>query len=309
MVLSLQHLALGIPDLKVGADFYTTFGMNMREGRSDMLAFRCDNRSHDEVVLLETGQRRKFHHISFATDMAGFARIEAALKARGLETVPPPYPEAESGLWFHDPDGNLVNVHVRDKDKGAAEPLPEINRPGLQSRLNARGCPTPDTLKARPRRLGHMILFTPDVPRHVAFYRDVVGMQLSDRIVGDYAAFMRTQGSSDHHVLAFLNSPAPGFHHASFEMGSIDETEVAARRLFAKEYRHAWGPGRHGVGSNYFHYFRDPWNGMAEYFFDIDYITADATWQDEEWTKKDGMFLWSADGPPPPDFGQNYEID
>ena len=32
-------------------------------------------------------------------------------------------------------------------------------------------------------------------------------------------------------------------------------------------------------------------------------------WEAVDWTKKDGMFLWSADGPPPPDFGQNYEAD
>lgn len=53
----------------------------------------------------------------------------------------------------------------------------------------------------------------------------------------------------------------------------------------------AWGPGRHGVGSNYFHYFRDPWNGMAEYFHDMDYIPESFKWEAKEWTKKDGMFL------------------
>jgi hypothetical protein len=84
---------------------------------------------------------------------------------------------------------------------------------------------------------------------------------------------------------------------------------VAATRLFSKGYKHAWGPGRHGVGSNYFHYFRDPWDGMAEYFHDIDYIPEKAAWEPQDWTKKSGMFLWSADGPPPPDFGRNYELD
>jgi catechol 2,3-dioxygenase len=91
-------------------------------------------------------------------------------------------------------------------------------------------------------------------------------------------------------------------------MGSIDEAELGAVRLFGKGFRHAWGPGRHAIGSNYFHYFRDPWNGMAEYFYDIDYITKDIEWSPVDWTKKDGMFLWSADGPPPPDFGKNYEL-
>ncbi|MEQ8936890.1 MAG: VOC family protein [Amphiplicatus sp.] len=75
MVLSLQHFALGVPDLKAGADFYTTFGLNMLAS-DNVLAFRCDNRPHDEVVLIETGKSRKFHHISFGTDAAGMARLE-----------------------------------------------------------------------------------------------------------------------------------------------------------------------------------------------------------------------------------------
>lgn len=307
MVLSLQHLALGVPDLKVAAEFYTAFGMNMREGE-DLLAFRCDRRSHDEIVVIETGTSRKFHHLSFATNPAGLEQIKQTVQARGIALVDPPYRGADAGIWFRDPDSNLVNIHIRDKDVVSREESPEVNRPGLYARCNARGCP-PKDMPARPRRLGHMILFTPDVARQRQFYVDVVGMQLSDTITDNYGAFLRTAGDSDHHVLGFLNSENSGFHHASFEMGSIDEAEVAAQRLFAAGYKHAWGPGRHGVGSNYFHYFRDPWNGMAEYFCDIDYITADCVWEPEDWTKKEGMFLWSADGPPPPDFGKNYEAE
>ena len=199
-----------------------------------------------------------------------------------------------------------MNLVLGERVDVVAEQPASANHPGLRGRNNERGCPSRD-MPARPRRLGHMILFTPNVPRQISFYVDVLDMKLSDTITDDYGAFLRTRGGSDHHVLGFLNSPAPGFHHASFEMGSIDETELGAQRLFGKGYRHAWGPGRHGVGSNYFHYFRDPWNGMAEYFFDIDFITDDCPWEAVDWTKKDGMFLWSADGPPPKDFGQNYE--
>lgn len=307
MVQSLQRLALGIPDLQAGAEFYTTFGMNMSEG-NDMLAFRCDNRKHDEIVLIETGQSRKFHHIAFATDASALKDLRGRLADRDVQLLDPPYEDHEDGIWFRDPDGNLVNVHIGESASTVAETSPVINTPGNTKRLNERGCP-PFDMNPRPRRFGHMILFTPDVPAQTKFYTDVVGMKLSDWIADGYAAFLRTAGDSDHHVLGFLNSPTPGFHHASFEMGSIDETEIAAKRLLGKGFKHAWGPGRHGVGSNYFHYFRDPWNGMAEYFFDIDYLTEDFDWEPTEWTKPAGMFLWAADGPPPPDFGTNYEAE
>lgn len=307
MVHSLKHFALGVPDLAAGAEFYATFGLNVFT-QGDRLGFRCDQRPHDEVVLVETGATRKFHHIAFAADAAGVARVHETLRKRGIAREQAPYAGARDGLWFRDADGNLVNVHEAAPVAHRREDVPAINRPGVAARVGLRGCPRPD-IPARPRRLGHLILFTPDVPRQLAFYCDVLGMRLSDRIVEEYGAFLRTGVDSDHHVLGLLNSPAPGFHHASFEVGSIDEAELAAFRLRGKGFRHAWGPGRHAIGSNYFHYFRDPWNGMAEYFYDIDHIPADFDWSPKEWTKKDGMFLWSADGPPPPDFGKNYEID
>lgn len=305
MVLSLKHLALSVPDLKVGADFYAAFGLNKREA-GDRLAFRCDKQDHDEIILFESGRDRAFHHISFVTDDTGLKKIAGNLQARDIQRLEPPYQEAYDGLWFRDLDGNLVNVHAATLSPAVVDDVPDINRPGVITRLNKRGCPSPD-IAARPRRFAHMILFTPDVARLMGFYIDVVGMQLSDTIVDEYGAFLRTAGDSDHHVLGFLKSTAPGFHHASFEMGSIDDSELAAVRLINSGVRHAWGPGRHAIGSNYFHYFRDPWNGLAEFFYDIDYISGDCAWEPSDWSKKDGMFLWSADGPPPPDFGTNYE--
>jgi catechol-2,3-dioxygenase len=308
MITSLQYVALGIPELKTGVDFYEAFGLQKLE-RADHVAMRCLGREQDQIVLVETGKKRKLHHFSLGTTDSGLQAITRRLQQRSIAPEKAPYAGAPEGLWFRDPEGTLVNVQVAQAagwlgDSGA----PVINRPGLLHRLATRGCP-PFDMQPRPRRMGHFIVFASDVIAQSAFYCDVLGFRLSDRITDGYAAFMRTAGDSDHHVLAMLKSSAPGFHHASFEMSGIDEAEVAGARLLAKGYKHAWGPGRHGVGSNYFHYFRDPWNGMAEYFHDMDYIPEKAAWEPKEWTKPAGMFLWSADGKPPPDFSQNYELD
>lgn len=313
MVLTLQQFALGVPDLAPGADFYQAFGLNMRESGKDQLAFRSDGRPHDEVVLIETGDKRRLQYISFGADEAGLKRIQSNLEARGIEQLDPPNPDAPEGLWFRDLDGVLVNVQKVTPAQVKADTEPLINHPGIVNRINERGCPPFDT-KGRPTRMGHMIVFSPDVMAKAKFYCDVLGMKISDTIEGGYAAFLRTAADpSDHHVMGILKSDDYGFHHASFEMASADHAAIGARTLLGTEDngggRHAWGPGRHGVGSNYFHYFRDPWNGMAEYFYDIDVISADHEWEAQDWTKKDGMFLWSNDGMPPSDFGRNYEID
>lgn len=308
MITSLQYVALGVPALKPGVEFYEAFGLEKVE-RADHVAMRCFGREQDQIVLLETGAKRKLHHFSLGTTETGLREITRRLESLGIPQLEAPYKTAPGGLWFRDPEGSLVNVQVAGSApflKDVAQPA--INRPGLITRVTTRGCP-PFDIQPRPRRMGHFIVFAKDVIAQSTFYCETLGFRLSDRITDGYAAFMRTAGDSDHHVVGMLKSSAPGFHHASFEMPGIDEAEVAGARLLAKGYKHAWGPGRHGVGSNYFHYFRDPWNGMAEYFHDIDYIPEKAAWEPQEWTKPAGMFLWSADGKPPPDFGQNYELD
>ena len=308
MITSLQYVALGIPDIKTGVDFYEAFGLETHH-RADHVAMRCFGRAQDQMVLIETGKNRKLHHFSLGANQAGLDAIANKLAQQGVATVPRPYAHAPEGLWFHDPEGNLVNVQVAQAapyQSGTAVPV--VNRPGVVNRVGIRGCP-PFTMQPRPLRMGHFIVFAKDVIAQSHFYCNTLGFRLSDRIADGYAAFMHTPGGSDHHVMALLHSEAPGFHHASFEMPDVDSAEVAGARLLAKGYRHAWGPGRHGVGSNYFHYFRDPWNGMAEYFHDIDFIPEQTDWQAQEWTKPAGMFLWSADGKPPPDFGRNYELE
>jgi len=85
----------------------------------------------------------------------------------------------------------------------------------------------------KPLRLGHLLLFTPDVSRSVAFFTEALGMGLADRSQ-DIIAFCCTKGGSDHHVLAFAKSPGIGFHHASFQVADPDEVGRAGRALLEK---------------------------------------------------------------------------
>src|SRR3546814_18698120 len=106
MITSLQYVALVIPDLKVGVDFYAAFGLAAVE-RPDHVAMRCDGREQDQIVLVETGQNRKLHHFSLGTDAPGLAAIAQRLQAKGIEQLDPPYAGAPGGIWFRDPEGKL----------------------------------------------------------------------------------------------------------------------------------------------------------------------------------------------------------
>ena len=123
----------------------------------------------------------------------------------------------------------------------------------------------------RPRRLSHVLTFTRDVDASIRFYERNLGLRLSDRSA-DLVAFMHGIHGSDHHLLALVKSSAPGFHHCSWDVSGINDIGLGAMRMHDKGWTKGWGLGRHVLGSNYFHYVRDPWGSFAEYSCDIDYI-------------------------------------
>jgi catechol 2,3-dioxygenase-like lactoylglutathione lyase family enzyme len=159
---------------------------------------------------------------------------------------------------------------------------------------------------AKPLRLGHLLVFSPDVPRSIAFVTDALGMGLADR-AQDVIAFTCARRNSDHHVVAFAKSPGVGFHHASFQVNDPDEVGRGGEALLAKTRLGDWGFGRHTIGSNFFHYIQDPWGSWFEYFSDMDHIEDYSLWTPTNYAMEDSLASW---GPKVPrDFVHNYEVD
>ena len=292
---SLDHFALTVPDLQRGADFYSAFGLrSTRNGNALRLEAQNGIAAH-----LHEGPRKRLHHLTFGIDEHERARFAKRLEKGDVELLDPPADTNSNGLWFRDLDDNLIELAVLPSRSPNA-------KTAIHPRLAAageRGAPE-GPAQGTPRRLGHALLFTPDVLRAIEFYERFVGLRLSDRS-GEVVAFMHTPRGSDHHVLAFGKSDRPGFHHASFELGSIDEIGAAAMFMHAKGHEQGWGFGRHYIGSNYFYYIRDPWGSFAEYFYDIDYIPAGCAWEARNVPAEHALFVW---GPQPPQyFFQNAE--
>jgi catechol 2,3-dioxygenase-like lactoylglutathione lyase family enzyme len=304
MIRSLLHVGMTVPNLEPGRAFYELFGLQPRAFGND-LVFRCEGRAQDQLRLME-GPRKKLSYVSLGTNAQGMMTLEGRLERAGVAMAASPFGDID-GLWFQDPHGDWLNVQVAEPAPSLAAACVEINAPGNYRRIGTRAC-DPGSMKkrARPRRLGHLIKFTPDVNRSVDFYTQVLGMKVSDR-AHDILAFLRGSAGGDHHIVAFAKSSHTGLHHLSFEVGDIDEIEIGAQTLLRAGYKDGFGLGRHVGGSNYFHYIRDPWNSLAEYFWDIDVIPED----DSGWTPMDVApeeitAVWAAT-PPPPEFGLNFE--
>jgi 2,3-dihydroxy-p-cumate/2,3-dihydroxybenzoate 3,4-dioxygenase len=86
------------------------------------------------------------------------------------------------------------------------------------------------TVPFRYKKLGYVALNVADLDRSVAFYRDLVGLDVSDAVPGR-AAFLRC--SRDHHNLVLCKAAEPGLKRIAFELES--EAELARARAHLQE--------------------------------------------------------------------------
>ena len=305
-VLGALSFTLEVPDVDAGVRFYTDAGL-VADVEGDVARLRCEGQDRDSIVLLGGRPRKRLHHISLrADDLDGIA---AGVGDHGGRVVGAPEGFADNGLWVEDPHGMLIHLSERPADPEllAAERPFEVNAPGRVVRTR-RSAVLPQSAyqAAKPLRLGHILVFSPDVPESVAFVTGALGMGLADR-AQDVIAFCCAKKDSDHHVVAFAKSPGVGFHHGSFQVHDPDEVGRGGRALLAKSGRGDWGFGRHTIGSNFFHYIQDPWGSWFEYFSDMDHIDDHALWQPTNYGMEDSLASW---GPAVPhDFVHNYEKD
>ena len=304
MIRSLHHVGITVPDLKAGEDFYTAFGLNSRECGND-LAFRPKQREQDQIRLIE-GPHKRLSYISFTTNREGMETAKSRLANAGVALREAPFDIPFGGTWFQDPDDTWVHLQELEPAPVLAPAATAVNVHGNRQRVGIRAADTSSASKrAEPLRLGHLIKFTPDVPRATRFYTEVLGMKVSDQ-AADLLAFLRCSNGGDHHTLGLNKSSHTGVHHLSFEVGTLDEIELGARRLIEKGYTHGLGPGRHVAGSNFFHYIRDPWNGLAEYSWDMDVIPEDCDWTPLDSSPEGLLAVWMT-APPTEEFFINYE--
>lgn len=296
MISSLHHYALQVPDLELADGFLQDFGLETGEKDGNLVA-RCSGRDQDQVHLVR-GSAKRLHHVSFTLRPGTADAVRERLEPAGTPVVEPPAGAPEQGLWVRDPDGTAVQL--LDEPPAPARPIAEVltNSGASRQRIGVAQWQqaTDDVM---PSRLGHTLLFTAQPDAMTAFYTDVLGLRVSDRIHG-LVTFLNA-GPGDHHVFGFIASSHRGFHHASFEVPSIDAIALGADRMRAKGREAGWGLGRHTIGSNFFHYNPDPWGSWIEWFSDIDQI--DDSWVAGEWHVP--PHLWGA--PPPETFLSNVE--
>ncbi|WP_420226706.1 FAD-dependent monooxygenase [Pigmentiphaga litoralis] len=302
---SVHRVVYTVPDLDEAERFYVAFGLDVRRissgsrPRLDLYTYGCD---HCWATIHANGEPKRLQTVVygiFEQDVEAFGR---RIETLGLAC--PPHPLGDpGGLWLRDADGLPIQLVVAEKSSPDSKsvPTPQVLDAEGRGAHNRSGGPV-----VRPRRLSHVLRFSPDVPRMTRFSEDVLGLRLSDS-AADVIAFIHTPHGSDHHLVAFAKASHPGLHHMSWDVGSVDDVGWGAERMKAQGYTLGWGVGRHFLGSNYFYYVRDPWGSYAEYSFDIDYVSADTDWPTGNHALADSLHVWGPDVPH--DFITNFEVN
>jgi catechol 2,3-dioxygenase-like lactoylglutathione lyase family enzyme len=296
---SLDQFVLAVPDAHVAHEFYGNFGLDV-QAKGMTLEIKTFGHEHRWGSVVE-GKTKALHHLSFGCYAEDLPRLKARIEGIGVKLIDPPPGFESNGFWFRNPENVLIEVKVAPKVSPAGK-SDSIWTPAPAGTAGA--AIRADWPPVRPRRLSHVLIFTADVDASIKFYERTLGLRLSDR-ASDLVAFMHGIHGSDHHLLAIVKSSAPGFHHCSWDVASINDIGLGAMRMHDKGHTKGWGLGRHVLGSNYFHYVRDPWGSFAEYSCDIDYIPKENLWPAADHKPEDSFYLWGPDVPP--EFTINYE--
>lgn len=207
-----------------------------------------------------------------------------------------------------------VEFLVRLADPAPSQPVATqhaTNGPAVTVRDNLRA---PGVFEGprSPRRLGHLVIGTPDIAATRDLLVQGLGFKVSDEIDG-IIAFLRC--STDHHNVALVGSPVPILQHYSWECDNVDHVGHNATKLLRVDAgRQTWGLGRHFAGSNFYWYLRDPAGSYVELYADMDQITDDEAWEARGRTPFDLEHIANSWGPDiplefivPPDLEQLQE--
>lgn len=275
----IESIRFAAPDLAPMRAFMLDFGLiDLGPQEDDVLRMRAwgDSPCVHETEIGTPGFR------SITVRAASLADLETLAAHDGVEIEDARRPGGGKCIRLTDPDGFVVEVVAGGK---RADPLPvaveQWNIADTQGRKNfAKRIPAgPSSVL----RLGHVVFIVSDLQATWAWWSERFGLLMSDDVQADdgtsVAMFVRCDRGDeavDHHTFNFAKVPdkLPQFHHVAFEVKDLDDMMAGHDHLMIAGYNHAWGVGRHFLGSQVFDYWHDPYGNRIEHWTDGDLFGA-----------------------------------
>jgi hypothetical protein len=282
----LGKVIIGVPNVAETIDYYTDFGLTHRGG--GLFATRNGG---DQLEIIHAPTRRLVELSVAAEDPDDVTRIASRLAKIGVHAQ-----HNETELTTTElVTGTKVTVEIRPKITfEPAVTATAYNGPGRIDRWGRAPFIT-RTRPVQPRKLGHAVIGSVDLPATMRFFTEGLGFKVSD-YMGEKAAFLRC--SVEHHNVLIMAAPVNFIHHTSWQVDDVDDVGRGAQAML-KDHpeRHIWGLGRHYAGANFFWYLKDPAGNFSEYYSDMDTIPESELWSPEVLQGMEGLYAW---GPPPP---------
>jgi catechol 2,3-dioxygenase-like lactoylglutathione lyase family enzyme len=252
-VTEIRHVAYGVTDFEAERRFYADqWGFVEVAARDGMAWFRAQGSDEPFVVRVRASDANHVDVIAMAAaTRADVDALHGRVVQSGSRVIHAPReldsPGGGYGFRFFSPDGLPFEVSS-DVARGERR---DIGR-----------------WEGLPVRVSHVVLHTPDQPRMVRFFTEVLGFRVSDWL-GDFMCFLRCGPA--HHRIALLPGP-PCLNHVAYDMTDMDGMLRGVGRLKSLGVNLRWGPGRHTAGDNTFSYFVTP-NGLAvEYTAELEMV-------------------------------------
>jgi catechol 2,3-dioxygenase-like lactoylglutathione lyase family enzyme len=277
---ALAYLIFERPELRRAEDFLTDFGLVLASRTEDVLHMRGTS-SSAYCYRVHRAPRARFVGAGFSVRTR--EELERLARGSGASRIEPSeHPGGGHRVILQDPSGFTVEVIHGERP---AEELPmrtplAFNVGRERKRINDTQRPPVEPPEVI--RLGHVVLEVADFQATCDWYTQQLGFLPSDvQVLPDGSpavAFLRLDlgdTPADHHTLAIAQGFTPSYSHSAFELVDADAVGMGQRVLREKGWTHAWGIGRHILGSQIFDYWRDPWGDKHEHYCDGDLFTAD----------------------------------
>jgi catechol 2,3-dioxygenase-like lactoylglutathione lyase family enzyme len=276
----LAYLMFERPDLEQAKAFLVDFGLRVAHETERSLFLRGTG---DAPFLYRIDQAPRARFVGLAFEVEHESDLQALSAVPGASALQDEEgPGGGRRISMVDPSGFRV-IAVCGRTPSA--PLPHrkslaFNTPDATPRVN-QGQRAP-AIPAEVVRLGHVVLEVPDYQSTCDWYTRYFGLLPSDvQVLADGSPavtfFRLDRGATpvDHHTLALAQGVLPVYSHSAYEVVDVDAVGMGQRCLRHAGYRHAWGMGRHLLGSQLFDYWNDPFGDKHELYCDGDLFTSE----------------------------------
>jgi len=275
-VTQLGYLGLSVSDINAWEHFAThTLGLQVSERGDDGSLFLRTDEYHHRFLVHPTGKDDLAYIGWEVKDEDALRAMAEQLTACGLEVKKGTQAEAEARrvvdlLTFKDPSGIASEIFYG--------PLMTFNLP-FQSPRPISG------FEGGTLGLGHMVVVMDDFDRSLHFYRDVLGMRLSDfvqveRPPGHKMRLAFFHCNPRHHTLAFYAAPQPPkrLNHFMLQAKTLDDVGATYYLCQDQGVPIARSLGRHTNDHMVSFYLRTPSGFEVEYGWG-GRVVDDSTWQ------------------------------